>query len=208
MAMYTMAPGWMTWQTALESTPTAVILSQDVGGAKYEGDWKNDLQHGRGVEVWPDGAKYEVWNYSKQGSIRRRQEARRRQIDLCWRELLQGRLRRKWDHRLRGVLLERRKVIQRSVEEQQNEREGSDLMGWWKKVRRRVSRWQKAWIWSLPMGKWEKVRGTVGEREIARERSDNRAERRAKRRDLGVRQENPMGQSRRNLIVIRTIILP
>ena len=26
------------------------------GGAKYEGQWKNDLQNGKGVEVWPDGA--------------------------------------------------------------------------------------------------------------------------------------------------------
>ena len=31
------------------------------GGAKYEGEWLNDQQHGKGVEVWPDGSKYEVW---------------------------------------------------------------------------------------------------------------------------------------------------
>ena len=31
-----------------------------IGGARYEGEWKQDLQHGQGVEVWPDGAKYEV----------------------------------------------------------------------------------------------------------------------------------------------------
>lgn len=58
------------------------------------------------------------------------------------------------------------------------------------------------------MGEWEKVRGTVGEWKITWERRNNRAEWRAKRRNLGVRQENPMGQLRRNLIVIRTIILP
>ena len=30
------------------------------GGARYEGQWKNDLQNGYGKEDWPDGAKYEV----------------------------------------------------------------------------------------------------------------------------------------------------
>lgn len=33
------------------------------GGAKYEGEWLNDQQHGKGVEVWPDGSKYEVFNF-------------------------------------------------------------------------------------------------------------------------------------------------
>ena len=28
-------------------------------GAKYKGQWKEDKQHGYGVETWPDGAKYE-----------------------------------------------------------------------------------------------------------------------------------------------------
>lgn len=28
-------------------------------GAKYIGDWKEDRQHGYGVETWPDNAKYE-----------------------------------------------------------------------------------------------------------------------------------------------------
>lgn len=31
------------------------------GGARYEGQWKNDLQNGFGKEEWPDGAKYEVY---------------------------------------------------------------------------------------------------------------------------------------------------
>ncbi len=30
-----------------------------VNGAKYEGQWKNDLQDGWGVESWSDGSKYE-----------------------------------------------------------------------------------------------------------------------------------------------------
>jgi hypothetical protein len=25
-------------------------------GARYEGDWKDDKQHGYGIESWPDGA--------------------------------------------------------------------------------------------------------------------------------------------------------
>ena len=28
-------------------------------GAKYEGDWFEDKQHGFGKETWPDGANYE-----------------------------------------------------------------------------------------------------------------------------------------------------
>jgi hypothetical protein len=27
-------------------------------GAKYEGEWKNDQQNGKGTESWPDGALY------------------------------------------------------------------------------------------------------------------------------------------------------
>lgn len=27
-------------------------------GAKYKGQWKNDMRHGYGVQSWPDGAKY------------------------------------------------------------------------------------------------------------------------------------------------------
>ena len=34
-------------------------------GAKYEGQWKDDLQDGYGIETWPDGSKYE--GYYKQG---------------------------------------------------------------------------------------------------------------------------------------------
>jgi hypothetical protein len=30
-----------------------------VNGAKYEGMWRDDLQHGKGVETWTDGSKYE-----------------------------------------------------------------------------------------------------------------------------------------------------
>ncbi len=26
---------------------------------RYEGDWEDDKQHGKGTEEWPDGAKYE-----------------------------------------------------------------------------------------------------------------------------------------------------
>jgi hypothetical protein len=28
-------------------------------GARYQGNWKEDKQHGRGIETWPDGASYE-----------------------------------------------------------------------------------------------------------------------------------------------------
>ena len=28
-------------------------------GAIYEGSWKEDKQHGHGVETWPDEARYE-----------------------------------------------------------------------------------------------------------------------------------------------------
>lgn len=27
-------------------------------GARYEGEWKEDLQDGTGVETWTDGSKY------------------------------------------------------------------------------------------------------------------------------------------------------
>ena len=27
-------------------------------GARYEGHWKEDKQHGEGLESWPDGASY------------------------------------------------------------------------------------------------------------------------------------------------------
>jgi hypothetical protein len=26
---------------------------------KYTGEWKDDVQHGHGVEIWPDGVYYE-----------------------------------------------------------------------------------------------------------------------------------------------------
>ena len=28
-------------------------------GAKYEGNWKNDMQDGLGKETWPDGSTFE-----------------------------------------------------------------------------------------------------------------------------------------------------
>ena len=28
-------------------------------GTKYVGAWVNDKQHGKGIEIWPDGACYE-----------------------------------------------------------------------------------------------------------------------------------------------------
>ena len=28
-------------------------------GAKYEGNWEEDKQHGQGLETWPDGARYD-----------------------------------------------------------------------------------------------------------------------------------------------------
>ena len=27
-------------------------------GAKYEGEWRQDLQHGKGTETWPDESKF------------------------------------------------------------------------------------------------------------------------------------------------------
>ncbi len=29
-----------------------------ISGATYEGDWKDDKQHGFGTEIWPDKAKF------------------------------------------------------------------------------------------------------------------------------------------------------
>jgi hypothetical protein len=28
-------------------------------GTKYEGMWLEDLQHGQGLETWPDGSSYQ-----------------------------------------------------------------------------------------------------------------------------------------------------
>lgn len=28
-------------------------------GVVYTGEWKNENRHGFGVQIWPDGAKYE-----------------------------------------------------------------------------------------------------------------------------------------------------
>lgn len=30
-----------------------------MNGAKYDGEWENDKQHGTGIENWPDNARYE-----------------------------------------------------------------------------------------------------------------------------------------------------
>ena len=30
-----------------------------VNGAKYEGQWREDLQDGFGIEIWTDGSRYE-----------------------------------------------------------------------------------------------------------------------------------------------------
>lgn len=30
-----------------------------MNGAKYEGQWKDDLQDGYGIETWADGSRYE-----------------------------------------------------------------------------------------------------------------------------------------------------
>lgn len=40
-----------------------------MNGARYEGQWKDDLQHGYGIETWNDGSKYEgnYLNGKKQG---------------------------------------------------------------------------------------------------------------------------------------------
>lgn len=34
-------------------------------GAKYEGQWRDNIQEGYGIEIWPDGARYE--GYYKNG---------------------------------------------------------------------------------------------------------------------------------------------
>jgi len=37
-----------------------------INGAKYIGEWVDDKQEGKGVETWPDGAKYEgMYKYGK-----------------------------------------------------------------------------------------------------------------------------------------------
>ena len=28
-------------------------------GVSYEGEWKGDVKEGFGIQIWPDGAKYE-----------------------------------------------------------------------------------------------------------------------------------------------------
>jgi hypothetical protein len=30
-----------------------------VNGAKYDGQWSDDLQHGKGTETWADGSCYQ-----------------------------------------------------------------------------------------------------------------------------------------------------
>ena len=52
------AIGWMILQMVEEFIHIAVkiiiiILKE---GARYDGEWKNDLQNGYGIESWPDGA--------------------------------------------------------------------------------------------------------------------------------------------------------
>jgi hypothetical protein len=35
-------------------------------GAVYKGQWLGDMKHGYGVQVWPDGARYEgYWRFNK-----------------------------------------------------------------------------------------------------------------------------------------------
>ena len=35
-------------------------------GARYKGQWFNNMRHGHGTQVWPDGAKYEgQWKNNK-----------------------------------------------------------------------------------------------------------------------------------------------
>lgn len=29
------------------------------GGERYEGGWKDDARHGKGIHIWPDGLRYE-----------------------------------------------------------------------------------------------------------------------------------------------------
>ena len=42
-------------------------------GAVYQGQWSKDgLQHGRGVQVWKDGSKYEgLWAFGKANGLGR-----------------------------------------------------------------------------------------------------------------------------------------
>jgi hypothetical protein len=35
------------------------IYSNRDGAARYEGAFKDDMQHGKGIEVWDEGSKYE-----------------------------------------------------------------------------------------------------------------------------------------------------
>ena len=37
---------------------------KDVDGSVYDGEWKDDLQDGKGVKIYANGAKYEVCKYS------------------------------------------------------------------------------------------------------------------------------------------------
>ena len=45
--------------TRCESQVASIIVSKLNDGAKYEGYWEEDKQHGQGLETWPDGARYE-----------------------------------------------------------------------------------------------------------------------------------------------------
>lgn len=45
-----------------ENRPEFVFES----GARYNGQWMNNMRHGFGVQVWPDGARYEgYWKNNK-----------------------------------------------------------------------------------------------------------------------------------------------
>ena len=48
--------------TRCEEKPEFVFES----GARYNGQWLNNMRHGFGVQVWPDGARYEgFWKNNK-----------------------------------------------------------------------------------------------------------------------------------------------
>jgi hypothetical protein len=34
-------------------------IYKNMKGARYEGQWKDDQQHGQGTEEWPEGAQFE-----------------------------------------------------------------------------------------------------------------------------------------------------
>ena len=48
--------------TGVEERPEYIFSN----GARYKGQWKEDMRHGYGMQIWADGARYEgYWKENK-----------------------------------------------------------------------------------------------------------------------------------------------